>query len=427
MKLRRDRHRAHRRYPRTALWLAGAFGLAALAWMVIGVPALVKYPTDLDVTPRYEGSFTLMVDPVTAAPLDEPTEAPLTVERRIAVDGDESGASRAVVEETIDQRAGDLVELTQRNVYVMDRSTLENVEDGRAFAFEPENGVDRSGAYRLNLPFDVSRDETYDIYRNEVDDTYLMQADPETPTTEIEGLELSNFVGSMDEVPLTDAYVGQLRSAAPLPESLTLDQLGPHLLARGIDVDTLVAALTPVLTPEDTATLGEFAATPIELEYVLSFEGGAAVEPVTGAEVRVYSDEVIGARPVLTDLPTLQAVLERYPEVPEAVAAGEALDELAEAPAIPVFEIAYEQTPASVAEVADEARSMRTQVLAAKVWLPIGLVALAVLSLVIGALVWLRRGPAGDRAHDVPAPPPQARPHESRPQEGTRTTGRSAA
>src|SRR5690606_9184530 len=263
MQFTRRGPRARRRYPRIALWLAGVFGLGALAWMLFGVPTFVKYPTDLEATPRYEGTFTLMVDPATAAPLDEPTELPLTVERRIAADGEESGASRVVVEETIDQRAGDLVELTQRNAYVMDRSTLENVEDGRAFAFTPDNVVDRSGTYRLNLPFDVSRDDTYDIYRNEVDDTYRMQADPDTATTELEGLELSNFVGSMDEVPLTDAYLEQLRGAAPLPESLTLDQLEPHLLARGIDVDALVGALTPVLTPEDATTLGEFAATPI--------------------------------------------------------------------------------------------------------------------------------------------------------------------
>ena len=59
--------------------------------------------------------------------------------------------------------------------------------------------VDRSGAYRLNLPFDTSRDETYEIYKNEIDATYMMAADTETPTSEIEGLELSNFAASVDE------------------------------------------------------------------------------------------------------------------------------------------------------------------------------------------------------------------------------------
>ena len=60
-----------------------------------------------------------------------------------------------VVKETIAQKAGSLVDTTQTNVYVMDRTTLENLADDRAYAFDPENVVDRAGAYRLNLPFDT--------------------------------------------------------------------------------------------------------------------------------------------------------------------------------------------------------------------------------------------------------------------------------
>ena len=103
---------------------------------------------------------------------------------------------------------------------------------------------------------------------------------------------------------------------------MTLDQLKPHLLAAGIDVDALVAALSPVLTAEDAATLGAFAAEPIPLDYVLSFDGTAAVEPVTGAEVEVAIAETVGARPVLTSLPTLQGVLSHYPDVPAATTAA---------------------------------------------------------------------------------------------------------
>ncbi|HEX6424938.1 MAG TPA: porin PorA family protein, partial [Acidimicrobiales bacterium] len=151
-----------------------------------------------------------------------------------------------------------------------------------------------------------------------------------------------------------------------------------------------------------------------------------AIEPVTGAQVRVdVNSERFAARPVLTDLPALQGVLGNYPDVPEAVATNEALDELATAPAIPVFEFSYQQTPASIAEVADDVRPMRTQVLLAKVWLPLGLVAVALVSLVIGAAVYLRRGPSGSRVHDMTKPPTAPRPtHEER---ETVTTGRSAA
>ena len=56
-------------FPRTALVAAAILAGAALAWTLVGVSALVKYPTDLDVNPRYEGTFSLHVDPTTAAPL----------------------------------------------------------------------------------------------------------------------------------------------------------------------------------------------------------------------------------------------------------------------------------------------------------------------------------------------------------------------
>jgi hypothetical protein len=84
------------------------------------------------------------------------------------------------------------------------------------------------------------------------------------------------------------------------------------------------------------------------------------------------------------------------------------MDDLATAPATPLFSYSYEQTPASVADVADEARSMRRQVLLAKVWLPAGLTAAAVLSLVVGAVLYLRRRPR--RLSRGRTPRPAARP-----------------
>jgi hypothetical protein len=403
------RHARHR-YPRTPLWVAGGLVAAIVVWMVVGVPTLVKYPTDLDVSPQYEGTFSLLVDPSTAVPLAEPVVMPLTVDRHLEAIGDESGSSRVVVRETIHQVAGDLLDVTQTNQYVMDRSSVENVADDRAFAFDPANVVDRSGSYRLNLPFDTSRSETYAIYKNEIDDTYGLAGDTETPTTDLEGLHLSNFVAGVDEAPLSDAYLAELNKAVPLPDSLTLEQMKPQLLAAGIDVDALVAALTPVLTPEDAATLSSFAAEPIPIEYVLSFDGKAAVEPVTGAEVSVSVSESLGASPVLTSLPALQDVLSHYPGVPEAVTASAALDDLAAAPASPLFRYSYKQTPASVANVADTVTDMRRQVLLAKVWLPLGLAAGAVVSLLAGAVVFLRRRPRPIESKGLEEPHPAPRP-----------------
>lgn len=396
-------------YTRPALVVAAGFALAAVAWVTVGVPTVVKYPTDLVATPSYEGTFTLLVDPVSAAPLDEPLELPLTVDRRIEAIPAESGATRVVVRETIEQRAGDLIDTTQTNQYVMDRSTLENVADDRAYAFEPGNVVDRSGAYRVNLPFGTGPDDTYPIYQNEIDDTYEMVPVAGDPADEVAGLAVHWFTASVTEAPVTDAYLDELGKAAALPRSLTVDQLAPHLAAAGdVDLGAVLAGLAPALDPGDAAALAALRAEPVGLEYVLSFTGRAAIEPVTGAQVRVDVDEELGVRPDPGPLSALRDLLRRHREVPGAVEAADALDALATGPAIPVYAVDYAQTPATVAEVADTVAGLRAQVRLATVWLPLGLGAAALGALLVGAAVDLRR--RHRRTPPAKRPPPATRP-----------------
>jgi hypothetical protein len=390
----------------TVTAIAGTFAVGALLWTLFAVPALVKYPTDLDVAPRYTGEFTLYVDPNTATPLASPVELPLEIERRIRTLADESGASRVVVEETITQKAGDLIDATQTNVYVMDRRSLENVADDRAYAFDSSNVVDRSGAYRLNLPFDVSPDSTYPIYKNEIGTIYEMRADTANPSTDTEGLRLRNFVGTATEVPLDDAYLAGLRALVPLPESLTFEQLEPQLSAAGLDVDALLAAIGPLMAPEDLSALAKVAAKPIPLHYVMSFEGHARVETNTGAEVVVGATESVAARPVLNDLSALQGILSEYANVPGVAAAVDALAKLGAAPPVKLFEYHYEQTPDSVAAVADEVKSLRNEMRLAEQYVPMALLAAAVVTLAVGALLSTRhRGPEIDLRGSGPSTP----------------------
>lgn len=392
----------HDRFPRWALVGTAVLLAATVGWMLVGIPTFVKYPTDLDVAPRYEGTFTLFVDPATAAPLDTPTEVPLVVERRIRAIGDESGSSRVVVEETIDQQAGDLLDATQTNVYVMDRRTLENVADERAYSFVPSNVVDRSPAFRLNLPFGTDPDGSYDIYQNEIDTTYRMQPATEDPRAEVAGLTLDYFEARVDEAPMGDAYFEELNRMVPVPSELTFEQLRPHLLAAGIDVDAVLEALLPVLAPEDLETLLAATEEPIALQYVVSFEGRAGVETTTGAEVDVRAAEAIGARPDPASTEGLRTVLGRYPDVPEAVDALESLDALLAGPPVALFEYEYAQTEASVADVAATVTDLRDQVRLAQVVLPVALAVLSGLVLLAGVVVWLRRR---NRRPTAPADP----------------------
>lgn len=383
-----------RRVSRVGAVVTALLVVLAVLWWAFVIPALVKYPTNVNASPHYEGTFTLFVNPTTAAPLATPTSVPMTIDRHIQAVGKQSGANRVLVTETIKQQAGTLLNVTQTNAYVMDRRTLKNVSDPRAYAFEPSNLVDRSGAYRLNLPFGINTTKAYPIYKNEIGTTYTMQANTTVRTVHEAGLKLDSFAGSMAPKPLSPAYLAELNKVVPLPMALTLDQLKPQLKAAGFDVDATLAALTPVLTPADVATLAQLAAKPIPLQYVLSFNGQAAVEPTTGAEVDVGATESLGVQPQLTDVPTLQAILGHYPNVSQAATASAALGALTTAAPIKLIEYQYKQTPASVADIAKTVKKNRQQVLLAQRYIPLGLLALALVSLLVTGFGWFRGRPA---------------------------------
>ena len=229
-------------------WLIGVgVGLLviALLWLVFAVPALVRYPLDIDATPVYEGTFTLFVDPDTFAPLDTPRELPLKVTRHIDALGSKSSYSKVVVSEKIELDAGGEFAQSQDNQYVMDRRSIENVASDNAYAFTPGNVVDRSPAYRINFPLDTDPDGEYLIYKNEVGTTYTATPDPVEPELEVDGLHLIAFAASAGPLPITQAYIDLLSESVPLPESLTITQLTPLLLSVGIDVPGTLAAPRP--------------------------------------------------------------------------------------------------------------------------------------------------------------------------------------
>ena len=67
----------------TAVVAGAMLLLAAGVWRSVAVDALVRFPTDVDLHPRYEGTLTSFVDPATSAPLAAPRAVDLAVDRSI--------------------------------------------------------------------------------------------------------------------------------------------------------------------------------------------------------------------------------------------------------------------------------------------------------------------------------------------------------
>src|SRR4249920_2118170 len=103
--------------------------IGSFVWRAVAVPALVRFPTDLDVTPKYTGSVTLYIDPATHLPLSEPKKYPLDIVRSLKADGKESSKDLVVVDEKLQLKAAPLFDFTQENQYVMNRRSMQNVKD----------------------------------------------------------------------------------------------------------------------------------------------------------------------------------------------------------------------------------------------------------------------------------------------------------
>src|SRR5215218_7800396 len=99
--------RTRRRWPAIALLSCGALLVAGAAtWRVAAVPALVKFPVDLDEHLSYGGTFTQYADATTAAPLSAPAVSALAIERHVVADSDEHRIARRAARADRDQRRG---------------------------------------------------------------------------------------------------------------------------------------------------------------------------------------------------------------------------------------------------------------------------------------------------------------------------------
>jgi Porin PorA len=366
--------------------------VGSFVWRAVAVPALVRYPTDLDVRPEYEGSVTLFVDPTTYAPLTTPRQTPLTVKRHLQALGDQSSKERVVVKETLELASPGLFDTTvQENQYVMDRRSMANLADPRAWAFTPDHIVDRSGTFRLQFPFDT-KSTTYLGYKNEIEMSYeIMPAEP--PEGEAGGFNTRNFHATKTATPVTPQYLAALGKIVPLPTELGLDKLQPILANAGFDISVELPQLLPNLSPEDTQTILGLAAKPIQLQYEMAFEGSDSVEPYTGSIVDVTEvKETVSAKPTGDSVTTLTTLLQKYPNAPAAQRGLAAIAKLNTEP-LQVFVNDYHQTDASVTDIAKEIRDQRDKRRLAEKTLPNSLLIGGIVLAVIGAALalWPRR------------------------------------
>jgi hypothetical protein len=383
------------RRPAKVLLSVGALLIVVGVVAAFVLPAVaVKYPGgSLNKTAHATGSFTLYIDPATAAPLATPQKQPLDIKRNLHVT--ETSGNRAVVEENDVEQIGNLKEQDLQQRYVLDRKSLKDVDDDRAWAYTAANKVDRSPAYAINLPFDAGKGP-YQVWKNETASSYPFT---KTGTTTVAGVKLSRYHGSMTGAPAQPYYIAQLASQG-IPKELTPAQVAAQLKTLGADPALLEAAVFPALSAADRTAAAGLLAANVPLKYTIDVDTTFLVEPNTGAIVGLDRiNQTLKATPDIQGIGRIQTILSKPEYAKNAVvqsAAGVIGKLVKTPPVIKIFNIDYSQVKdspyaGSEADLATFAKGRADQITLAKVTLPLSIGGAGVLLALIGLGLGLRK------------------------------------
>ncbi len=399
----------HRGWSIAAVVLGVVLLVGSGGFRLFAVPALVRFPLNIDETTHYTGTSTTFVDQATLLPLAVPKAEPLSLTRHVKVVSGNFG--RAVIDENVSIAAGSTTS-TESYRYVMNRRSMRVLDDPRSFAFgKPTATMHPNGAYRINFAPGTSIRGTYR--------SYIPEADASTPLVPVEGrhyhsdarIDVMDFTSKLEQ-PVAPYYRTHLE-AMGLPMQVTVAQLQPQLAAAGVDVTKTLADVVPLLTPDESKLLAATLANPIPLEYFFLAEGRVSIEPKTGALVDVHAQrEGVAVRPDLTGASALQPLLDKYASIPSVKALSNGLAAMgARAPQV-AQDFRYRQTVPSSLGAAGKATSLGRRVDLATTWVPGVMAGLGLVLLVLGLVGWRRSRRRGPSETDIdirephPAEPP---------------------
>jgi hypothetical protein len=390
--------------------------LGSVAVRVAVAPALVRFPLNVNETAHYTGHALTYVDQKTLLPLAKPASVPITVDRHVEV---VSGTfSHAVVDETITIKAGSTTNV-ETYQYVMDRRSMQLVDDPREYAFGNKNAtMHGAGGYRVNFAMGTTAKGSYR--------SFIPEANATAPLVLVEGrhyhadarVSVIDFKTNLTHL-VAPYYLAHLR-AMGLPMQITTAELQPQLVAAGIDVNRALADVGSRLTPAEQQLVSTTLSKPIPLRYYFIADGMVSIEPKTGALIDVHSTaEGVAVKPDLSGAAALNTVLQRYSSIPSVKAAADGLAALTARPPQRAQMFVYTQTVPSSLHFANVARKQASQMNLVETRLPAGMIVLGVLLLVAGFFVFRSGRPRHGQPRvtdEVPPPAPVVTPPEPRPQ-----------
>jgi hypothetical protein len=381
------------------------FMLLAILWWAFAPGILIKLPEGIDVSQTAEGEITLYFDLATgqSLPAGEEITLPMAIVRNLNSLDDEYDAHTGLIREQVDLEIGGMPQGEgQDSVYVVDRKSMQNIDDPRAYDNSPDNRVDRSGSYYPILPFE-DRDATYYIWKAEIGAPVAARYIGEET---IEGVTVFRVGGTMEvseKIEVAPSYV----SGLGLPAEVSFEEVKAGLAQMGADVEGILALAVTVLSPQDLEALNQAMQQPVPLEYYWSGEVEALLEPETGMPMGNRKDvEGLSVEPDYAALGSVTDILVKYagdPQLGPALLSLASLEStLGESEPRKVFEYSWVSDEDSIAESAADAKGTLDKMKMVEFYIPLGLAAVSCVLLLAAGGFYLR-GASGRRKAGGPA------------------------
>jgi hypothetical protein len=244
--------------------------VVAIVWWAALAPMLTKLPSDLDVKMDFEGQLTQYIDPATgqSLPAGQEVVVPLTILRTFAALPDKYTSSVAVCDDTVSMNIAGQEMPAQVTRYAMDRKTRKCIESNENWAYSPNIVLTgRVGYYGTLMPGGLKVGDTISLFSNDpakVFDVKVVEKIDNYKGLGITAMKIDATRASGDYyAPIAQALLG----GQGLPMELTFAQLSAQLKAKGLDLETLLAALASVATPEDMLSLQAMTQQPVKVIY----------------------------------------------------------------------------------------------------------------------------------------------------------------
>jgi hypothetical protein len=395
----------HRRLSIAAVCVGVALLVGSVVFRVAAVPALERFPLNIDETTHYTGTATTAVDSATLLPLAAPKVEPLSVSRHVkVVDGD---YAHAVIQETIIFETGP-TKSVEKYQYVMDRRSMKFVKDPRQVAFgDPPARIHPAGSYRVNFAMGTTEHGSYRSYHPAADASVPLVLAEKRHHHHDADIDVIDFATTLEQ-PVAPYYRDHLETMG-LPMQVTAAQLQAQLRVVGIDVDAALADVLPRLTPDESKLLADALTKPIPLQYFFQVDGKVSIDPKTGALVDVHAQrEGIAVKPDLSGLASLVPVFAKYSAIPSVDALSTGLLATASRDPQTVLDLQYKQTVPSSVRAAAKAHDAGRRMTLLEWWVPGAMAVLGMVVLVLGVIGWPR---AGRRSSGVEQPESPITPH----------------